>query len=127
MRKGNKIMMFFKNLSIRFKILIPVTILGILMVILGLTSLNSANQIMNASEEISGSGVQNLERLDEIAISYQSLRRVAFAHIVENDASRKKTLQSEADSLKKQIENTCDEYEKMITSDDTAQSFQQFP
>ena len=119
-------MMFFKNLSIRFKILIPVTILGILMVILGLTSLNSANQIMNASEEISGSGVQNLERLDEIAISYQSLRRVAFAHIVENDASRKKTLQSEADSLKKQIENTCDEYEKMITSDDTAQSFQQF-
>ena len=33
-------MMFFENLSIRYKILIPVTVLGCLMIILGIFSLN---------------------------------------------------------------------------------------
>ena len=45
---------FFKNLSIRFKILIPVCALGILVVILGITSVKSADQIMDESKSISG-------------------------------------------------------------------------
>ena len=45
-------MMFFKNLSIRYKILIPVALLGCLMLALGIISLQSANQLMTASNEI---------------------------------------------------------------------------
>ena len=42
--------MFLKNLSIRFKILIPVAILGCLIFALGIMSIQSANQIMTDSE-----------------------------------------------------------------------------
>ncbi len=89
-------MMFFKNLSIRFKILIPVGLLGCLMIILGFTSLRSTNQIMTASQEISGIYAESIEKLDDVAIAYQTLRRVAFAHIVESDPDSKQSLDEEA-------------------------------
>ena len=119
-------MMFFKNLSIRYKILLPVALLGCLMTVLGIVCLNSANQIMTASKDISGKYVLSIEQLDDVAISYQTLRRVAFAHIVENDEGRKKTLEEEADSLKAQIIKVCDEYETTIGQGEEEENFKQF-
>lgn len=119
-------MMFFKNLSIRYKILIPVALLGCLMLVLGIMSLQSAKQIMTASEEISGKYAVSIEKLDDTAIAYQTLRRVAFAHIVENDPSSKQTLVDEADSLKAEISTLCAEYETMLSSDADRETFKQF-
>lgn len=119
-------MMFFKNLSIRYKILLPVALLGCLLLILGVMSLQSAKQIMAASEEISGKYVVKLEQLDDTVIAYQTLRRVAFAHIVEDDADSKQTLVDEADSLKAEISSLCAEYEKTLTSGEEEESFKQF-
>lgn len=119
-------MMFFKNLSIRYKILLPVALLGCLMLILGVMSLQSAKQIMEASEEISDKYVVKIEQLDDTVIAYQTLRRVAFAHIVENDAASKQTLVDEANSLKAQISALCEEYEKMLTPGEEEESFKQF-
>ncbi len=118
-------MMFFKNLSIKYKILIPVALLGCLMIVLGIVSYQSANQLMAASEEITGHYVKSIEQLDDTAIAYQTLRRVAFAHIVEDDAADKQTLMEEADSLKKEITGLCDEYEKGITSEKGRKDFEQ--
>ena len=119
-------MMFFKNLSIRYKILIPVALLGCLMLALGIISLQSANQLMTASNEITEKYAKSIEQLDEIAISYQTLRRVAFAHIVEIDAASKQTLVEEADSLKTEIAELCNEYEKGFASEEEKQVFDQF-
>jgi len=119
-------MMFFKNLSIRYKILIPVALLGCLMLALGIISLQSANQLMTASNEITEKYAKSIEQLDEIAISYQTLRRVAFAHIVETDAASKQTLVEEADSLKTEIAELCNEYEKGFASEEEKQVFDQF-
>lgn len=118
-------MMFFKNLSIRYKILLPVALLGCLMLILGVMSLQSAKQIMDASEEISGKYAVKIEQLDDTVIAYQTLRRVAFAHIVEDDADSKQTLVDEANSLKAEISALCEEYEKTLTPDEE-ESFKQF-
>ncbi len=118
-------MMFFKNLSIRHKIIIPVALLGCLMIVLGIVSYQSANQLMRASDEITGNYVKSIERLDDTAIAYQTLRRVAFAHIVEDDAADKQALVEEADSLKAEISGLCDEYEKGITSEEGRKEFQQ--
>ena len=118
-------MMFFKNLSIRFKILIPVALLGCLMFILGITSLRSAGQIMEASEEFSGKYAVSIEKLQDVTIAYQTLRRVAFAHIVENDESRKQTLTAEADSLKAEITVLCEEYETLLSTAEEEASFRQ--
>lgn len=119
-------MMFFKNLSIRYKILLPVALLGALMLLLGIMSLQSANEIMGASEEITGTYVVKLEQLDDTAIAYQTLRRVAFAHIVETDADSMGTLVDEADSLKAEISSLCDAYEKTLSGGEEEETFLQF-
>lgn len=120
-------MMFFKNLSIRFKILIPVALLGCLLVFLAVTSINSAGQIMDASKEISGNYAKKIENLGDISTYYQTLRRVAFAHIVaKDDKELQKNLEEEADSLKENINDLCDEIEASLNSEEAKKGFQQF-
>lgn len=119
--------MFLKNLSIRFKILIPVAVLGALMFLLGAVSIQSANQLKAASEEVSGNYAVKIEQLGDITSNYQTLRRVAFAHIVAHgDDELKRTLEEEADSLKAAITNLCDEYRAISSSKEEESSFQQF-
>ncbi len=119
-------MKFLKDLSIRYKILIPVGLLGCLLIILGAVSLQSANQLMKSSEEISGNYALSIEQIDETDIAYQMLRRVAFAHIVEDNLVEKKSLEEEADSLKTEIVDLCEQYEKGLTSEEEKDSFEKF-
>lgn len=120
-------MMFFKNLSIRFKILIPVALLGCLLVFLSITSINSAGQIMKASKAISGNYAAQIEHLGDISTYYQTLRRVAFAHIVaKDDKSLQQTLKEEADTLKEDIDSKCDEIENSLETAEAKEGFQQF-
>ncbi|MBO5524806.1 MAG: methyl-accepting chemotaxis protein, partial [Roseburia sp.] len=118
--------MFLKNLSIRYKILIPVALLGILTLTLGISSLQSANQIMQGSEEISGVYAQKIEQFGDVATSYQTLRRVAFAHIVATDADLQRELEQEADNLKSEISTLCGQIESTLVTDDETASFKQF-
>lgn len=119
-------MMFFKNLSIRYKILIPVALLGALLVFLAVTSIQSASQIMDASEEISENFALKIEQLGDISTSYQTLRRVAFAHIVADTEELQKTLEEEAASLKEEISNLSSEFEKLLDSPEAKDGFEQF-
>ncbi len=108
--------MFLKNLSIRLKILIPVSLLGVLIFILGVMSFFSTAQIMNTSDNITGNYVVRIEQIQDVTIAYQTLRRVAFAHIVEDETGRKQTLEQEADELKAEIEALCQQYEQGISA-----------
>ncbi len=119
-------MMFFKNLSIRYKILIPVALLGCMIVFLAVMSIQSTRQIMNASEEISGNYAVKIEQLGDISTSYQTLRRVAFAHIIADTDELQKTLEDEADSLKQEITRLSGECEKLLDSDEAKKGFEQF-
>ncbi|MDE6567238.1 MAG: methyl-accepting chemotaxis protein [Lachnospiraceae bacterium] len=120
-------MMFFKNLSIRFKILIPVALLGCLLVFLALTSINSADQIMEASKSISGNYAMQIENLGDVSTYYQTLRRVAFAHIVaKDDKDLQQTLKEEADTLKADIDSKCNEIESSLELEEAKEGFQQF-
>lgn len=119
--------MFFKNLSIRYKILIPVGLLGILTLLLGISSLTNTGQLMKGSEEISGVYAQKIEQFGDVATSYQTLRRVAFAHIVaEGDADLQRELEQEADNLKSEINSLCGEIESNLVTDDETADFKQF-
>ena len=69
--------MFLKNLSIRFKILIPVVVLGCLMFVLGLISIRSIGQIKTASDEISGTYAIKIEHLGDVTSSYP----VSYTHL----------------------------------------------
>lgn len=119
--------MFFKNLSIRYKILIPVALLGCLMLALAFVSNRNAGQIMSASKDISNVNAAKIEQLGDITASYQTLRRVAFAHIVASgDLSLQQTLEQEADSLKAEITGLCNDYEAVLTSEEEKASFEKF-
>lgn len=117
--------MFLKNLSIRLKILIPVALLGCLMLVLGVVSFSSTNTIMKTSENITSDYVVKIEQIEDVTIAYQTLRRVAFAHIVEDDAEGKQTLIQEADSLKEEISSLCEQYEQGLGADEEG-TFDQF-
>lgn len=120
-------MMFFKNLSIRFKILIPVTLLGCLLVFLAIASIYSADQIMDASKDVSGTYMTQVENLGDVSTYYQTLRRVAFAHIVAKDNKElQQTLQEEADTLKADIGSKCDEIESLLDTAEAKDGFQEF-
>jgi len=119
--------MFLKNLSIRIKILLPVGILGVLMLVLGFVSLQSATQIMNASKEVSGNYAVKIEQLGEITASYQTLRRVAFAHIVaDTDKELQGVLLDEANELKANISSVSETFGALLNSEEELQSFEQF-
>lgn len=119
--------MFLKNLSIRIKILVPVGLLGCLMVFLAITSINSAGQIMEASKEISGNYALQIESLGDVSTYYQTLRRVAFAHIVaKGNEELQANLQAEADTLKADIDSKCSELEGFLDTTEAKESYQQF-
>lgn len=63
---------------------------------------------------------------DDVSVAYQTLRRVAFAHIVETDETAQQTLEDEAASLKKTISDTCSAYETLLTTDESKNNFQNF-
>lgn len=120
-------MMFFKNLSIRFKILIPVALLGCLLIFLAITSFQSTGQIMDASKEISQKYAARIEDLGDISTHYQTLRRVAFAHIVATGNEKlQETLEEEADSLKKEIDSLCKKIEESLNLPEEKEGFQNF-
>lgn len=118
-------MKFFKNLSIRFKILIPVGLLGCLVLALAVTSIISARQIMEASEEISANYAMKIEGLGDISTHYQSLRRVAFAHIVADNKALEEELEAESETLKEEIGNVRSEITQELDAN-VQGSFMQF-
>lgn len=70
---------------------------------------------MKTSENITGNYVVKIEQVEDVTIAYQTLRRVAFAHIVEDDAEKKQTLVDEANSLKQEISDLLFEYSQGIS------------
>ena len=116
----------FRNLSIKFKLLIPVALLGILTIALGALSLVSTRQIMTASEAVSGNYTMKIEWLGEITSSYQQLRRAAFAHMLADSPEQQATFEEEINSLKAEITYACDAFEELIDSDNLRTSFEEF-
>lgn len=97
---------FLKNLSVVIKILVPVSVLGIMLFVIGGVGLLSSTNIMNESNEISENYISALEYVGEIQGAYQSMRRVAYAHIVASNANNTEmigSLEAEGEELKNEI------------------------
>lgn len=118
---------FLKNLSIRLKILVPVAFLGALLMTLGVVAFMSANTIMDASKDVTEKYVGRLEQLDNLSVSYESLRRVAFASIVcRNEREMLKNLKDEAASLRGAIEEYSGDFGSGVETSQERSSFEQF-
>ncbi len=70
-----------KDMSIRFKILIPVCILGILAFMIAGYSKISMSQMQEDMEELEHGGINSLAALDEIAIQANKLEKMALVYV----------------------------------------------
>lgn len=119
-------MQFFKNLSIRLKIMIPVAAMGIMILVLGLVALAGSDNIMDTSTEIVENYSKSIEQIGDVMANYQDLRRLAYAHILAEDNAAKKKLDEEIAVVKQDITDTCNEFAKSLDPGEEANSFQEF-
>ena len=116
----------FVNLKIRFKIKIPVAMMGILMIVLGIVGLSSTDRIMNASTDISTNNVTGISKIGAMESTAQQLQKTAFEHIVAKDKASFKVLEKDADTLKTTMEETSAEFEKNIDSSEQQSTYETF-
>lgn len=88
-----------KNISLKLKIILPLIFLAVILVAMGAVNYIGMNRIMAASTEISGNYVMCLEMVGEMDSDFESLRRIAFNHIVEDDTSAYPTIEKEAQGV----------------------------
>lgn len=120
---------WFKNLSLRYKILIPVALLGIMIILVAVTGIVGQRNIANESELISQKHIPGIENLSEISKTYQSLRRVSFAHVVANESNNKEVvgnLEKERAEYVDKINSTCDTLEAYLVSSKDKESLNSF-
>lgn len=120
---------FLKNLSIRIKILGPVSVLGIMLLIVGLMGYLGLANVMDKSDEIAENYITGLEYAGQMGSNYQSLRRVAFAHIVASNSKNTElmtALDEEGKNLRQNIEDTVSAYESITRADAQIEALKKF-
>ena len=63
--------MNFKNMSVKFKIMMPVALISILLIISSLTSIRIANNMLSVGQKISGNYSASLTQLGEISEKFE--------------------------------------------------------
>ena len=109
-----------KKIGIVQKISLPMLILFLTVVVLSISGITGAEQIMNISTEITEVHFENVHTLEEINYSIERLQRIAFEHCVAEEDVTMRELEAEAaevfastDALIKNLAgNVSDEYVK---------------
>jgi len=88
-------MRIFKNLSIKVKVLLPITILSIAMIFAALSSRYIAQQMYKASSEISGSYMASVIDLNTLAKEFEGLKGAVYAHVLAVDEEEMSAYEAE--------------------------------
>ena len=70
----------FKNMSVRYKIMIPLITLAVIILLMGVTSYKGMNSIMDASTAISGNYARCLDMVGDFSADFQHMSRIAYNH-----------------------------------------------
>lgn len=116
----------FANLKIWFKILLPVSIMGIFTIVLGVVSLYSANTIMQSSRNIASNYAVNIEDLGALSTDSQLIQKAAFSHIVSKSGASKKIIAYDAEMAKDRIQEIIDSYDQKNLTEDERAVFETF-
>ena len=100
-------MRILKNLSLRVKLLMPITILAIAMVCAALTCRYVADQMYEASDEISGSYMNSVIRLNSLAKEFESLKGSVYAHVLSTDETEMEAYDAEYKAHVEKIRELC--------------------
>lgn len=104
----------FRNMSVRFKIMIPLVTLAVIILLMGLTSYTGMNNIMDASTSISGNYARCLDMVGDFNADFQYLSRIAYNHIVVTDEAVYKDLEDEINEVYAEILSTQEQFEQLL-------------
>lgn len=107
-------MHIFKNLSVRYKIMIPLLTLAVIILLMGVTSYNGVNNIMEASTSISSNYARCLDLVGDFNADFQHMSRIAFNHIVADDEESFRELERETEEVYANIQSTRAQFEQLL-------------
>lgn len=107
-------MRIFRNLSVRHKIMIPLLTLAVIILLMGVTSYNGMNNIMDASTSISGNYARCLDMVGDFNADFQKMSRIAYNHIVADDDATYRELENEVKEVFANIQSTQEQFEQLL-------------
>lgn len=121
-----KIMKVLNNLNIRFKVIIPIAVLAILLIVSSVMGLYSAKKQMNAGTDISDNYTRSITRIGDISKWITSIGKVMYAHCIAVEDDRKDSLTKEAEEIIANIETLLLEYEESLDGGEETDVYHQF-
>ena len=116
-------MQFFKDLSIRVKIMIPVVILGMEIMVTGLIGIMSLKSVMSTNREIVNNYAVSVDQAGEIATNFAMLQKIAYQHIITEDDEVSAELEAQVEQIKAKIDGLCTEFAKNLGEGEEKESF----
>lgn len=114
-----------KRLSLKYIILVPVIILGIVSVVSNIWSMNSLKRVNDTATKIVEENLYNITSLSEIQKEASAIHRLALSHIIASDFDSMVALVDSVRAEEAKLDAMLDEYSKRLTKDDE-QAFTQF-
>ena len=114
-----------KRLSLKYIILVPVIILGIVSVVSNIWSMNSLRRVNDTATKIVEENLYNITSLSEIQKEASAIHRLALSHIIASDFDSMVALVDSVRAEEAKLDAMLDEYSKRLPKDDE-QAFTQF-
>lgn len=74
-----------KNVSIKVKLLVPIITLVVLLYVATVVGILGSRALKSISDEIGYCSAQNISTLGELSKDYETIQKIAFAHVVCED------------------------------------------
>lgn len=114
-----------KRLSLKYIILVPVIILGIVSVVSNIGSMNSLKRVNDTATKIVEENLYNITSLSEIQKEASAIHRLALSHIIASDFDSMVALVDSVRAEEAKLDAMLDEYSKRLPKDDE-HAFTQF-
>ena len=114
-----------KRLSLKYIILVPVIILGIVSVVSNIGSMNSLKRVNDTATKIVEENLYNITSLSEIQKEASAIHRLALSHIIASDFDSMVALVDSVRAEEAKLDAMLEEYSKRLPKDDE-QAFTQF-
>jgi methyl-accepting chemotaxis protein len=113
----------FKNISVRFKIMVPVVLLTVILVVSSLAGFNGLGRLMAASTEISDHYTKSMYLAGAIDASFKDLQAIGYAHIVARTEEDKADGESYMTETYSEIQSLMSTYEEMLEPGSEEESY----
>ena len=114
-----------KRLSLKYIILVPVIILGIVSVVSNIGSMNSLKRVNDMATKIVEENLYNITSLSELQKEAAAIHRLALSHIIASDFDSMVALVDSVRAEEAKLDAMLEEYSKRLPKDDE-QAFTQF-